>query len=255
MADEFARGLNLMENRSVKYPRPYQFRGLVFSVLLASAGIASAAGVTGTIVFEGTPPKLMDIKMDSDPACAAHNTPGQKVEVLVLGEGQTMANVFVRVISGPIGTDHPVPTEPVILDQRGCIYVPHVFGIRAGQPLKILNSDGTLHNVHAFPETNAGVNLAMPKTRTELTHVFEKPEYMFPIKCDVHPWMGAFCAVMDHPFWDVSGIDGKFAIEGLNAGTYEIEAWHEKLGTRTATLTVTEDETAKVDFSFAVPGR
>jgi plastocyanin len=176
-----------------------------------------------------------------------------KVEVLVLGPGQTMGNVFVQVKSGLPKKDHPVPKEPVVLDQKGCTYSPHVFGIRAGQTLNIMNSDGTLHNVHVMPKVNRVFNLAMPKTKTMATAVFDKPEAMFPIKCDVHPWMGAYIAVMSHPYFSTTGKDGKFTIKGLDAGTYEIEAWHERLGTKTATVTVTANETKAVNFKFSVP--
>ncbi len=228
---------------------------LSLGLALISASPTWGATITGTIVYEGKAPSLKEINMDADPSCAAKHKGPVKVEVLVLGQGQTMGNVFVHVKSGLPKKAYPVPKDPVVMDQNGCTYTPHVFGIRAGQTLKIMNSDGTLHNVHVMPKVNRVFNLAMPKTKTTATAVFEKAEPMFPIKCDVHPWMGAYCAVLSHPFFSTTGKDGKFTITGLDAGTYEIETWHERLGTKTASVTVTANETKTVNFSFSVPAK
>jgi hypothetical protein len=119
------------------------------------------------------------------------------------------------------------------------------------QPFKVLNSDGILHNVHALPKVNAQFNMAMPASRTEAVEEFAKVEGMFVIKCDVHPWMKAYVEVLSHPFFDVTGPDGTFRIAALPAGTYEIEAWHEKLGTRTASVTVADGATGSADFTFS----
>lgn len=231
------------------------FTLVTFLALVLTCGATYGATITGKIVFEGKPPNLKDINMDADPSCAMKHTGPVKVEMLVLGPGQSMGNVFVHVKSGLPKKEYPVPKDPVTLDQKGCTYTPHVFGIRAGQTLKILNSDGTLHNVNAAPKVNRAFNLAMPKTKTSATTVFDKPEPMFPIKCDVHPWMGAWCAVMSHPFFTTTKEDGKFTIDGLEAGTYEIEAWHERLGTKTQSVTVTASESKTVNFSFSVPAK
>lgn len=232
--------------------RMFAFGVLVGLVALGS-GPAFCGSIIGTVVYEDEIPNLKVTSVNSDPMCSLHHAEGVKSELLVLGDGKTMGNVFVRVKSGLGDEKYPVPTEAVVLDQKGCIYSPHVFGVRVGQALKVLNPDDTLHNVHAMPRLNAPYNIAMPKFRKEATNTFTKKEFMFPIKCDVHPWMLTWCAVMDHPFFDVTAKDGKFKIEGLKAGTYEIEAWHERLKTRTATVTVTADEEKTVDFSFAKP--
>lgn len=209
-----------------------------------------SATITGTVRYEGEVPKLRPIPMDSDPGCAAKHAEPVAPDVLVLGEGQTLANVYVSVTSGlPEGT-WPVPSEPAVLDQRGCLYVPHVLGVMVHQPVRILNSDGLLHNIHAMPKINKSYNMAMPASRTEAVETFNRVEEMFTIKCDVHPWMKAYAAVSAHPFFHVTGTDGTFEIARLPAGTYEIAAWHEKLGTRTASVTVDEGASATVDFTF-----
>ena len=171
-------------------------------------------------------------------------------EALVLGEGNALANVFVRVVSGLTEKVYPVPEEPVVLDQSGCVYLPHVLGIRVNQELKILNSDGMLHNIHPLPKINDEFNMAMPKFRKEAIRKFDKEEFIITVKCDVHPWMQCYVGVLSHPFFSVSGTDGKFAISGLDPGTYEIEAWHERLGTQKATVVVAADEAKTVDFTF-----
>ncbi|MCH7590462.1 hypothetical protein IIB34_05435 [PVC group bacterium] len=221
---------------------------VIFSFLLASQ--VSAATITGKINFEGDVPKLREIKMEADPICLMKHDSPVYSQALVLGEGNTMANVFVHVVGGSLNKDYPVPTEPVVLDQNGCMYVPHVLGVRVGQSLKILNSDGTLHNVHGMPKVNDEFNMAMPKFRKKMNRTFDKAEFMFAIKCDVHPWMGAWVAVMEHPFFNVTKEDGVFTINDLPAGEYEIEAWHEKLGTKKVSVILSEGESKDINFTF-----
>lgn len=223
--------------------------------LLAGPGASVAGTVTGTVKYEGQVPNLRPIKMDADPGCAAKHKTTVENPMLVLGEGNTMANILVRVSGGLPDREWPVPAEPVVLDQNGCTYHPHVTGIMVGQEFKVLNSDGLLHNVHALPKINDEFNMAMPANRTEASVTFDKEEDVFKIKCDVHPWMASYVAVLDHPFHDTTGKDGKFTISGLPAGSYEISAWHEKLGTKTASVTVTEDGSATVDFTMSPPKR
>src|SRR5215510_12612123 len=228
--------------------------GLVaFSVWPGAAGAGSS--ITGTVTFAGTVPKLAPIAMDAEPVCAKKHGGPVASELLVLGPGNTMGNILVWVSKGlPAGKTWPAPKTPVVLDQNGCMYKPHVMGIMVGQPYKILNSDGILHNIHTLPKVNASFNKGMPGTLKEATTVFNKPEDVFHIKCDVHPWMSAYIAVFTHPFFSATGPDGKFTISGLDAGTYEITAWHEKLGTQTASVTVGASETKTQNFKFSVPG-
>ena len=226
--------------------------GLV--AVLAWPGVADAAStVSGTITFAGKAPTLKPLSMDADPACAKKHSKPVLAEMLVLGNGNTMGNILVWVSKGlPAGKTFPVPKTPVTLDQRGCIYVPHVMGIMVGQQYRILNSDGILHNIHTLPKVNPSFNRAMPATLKETSTSFAKPEAVFNIKCDVHPWMSAYIAVFTHPFFSTTGTDGKFTISGLDAGTYEITAWHERLGTQSASVTVTGSDTKTQDFKFAV---
>jgi plastocyanin len=229
----------------------------VLVAVLGWPGLALAAStVTGTITFTGKPPALKPLAMDADPACAKKHSKPVPGEMLVLGGGNTMANVIVWVSKGlPAGKTFPVPKTPVTLDQNGCVYVPHAMGIMVGQAYRILNSDGILHNVHTLPKINPSFNRAMPATSKEASTTFAKPEPIFQIKCDVHPWMSAYIGVFTHPFFATTGTDGKFTIPGLDAGTYEITAWHERLGTQTGTVTVSGSDSKTQDFKFAVPAK
>jgi len=216
----------------------------------SAAAPSGSATILGTVTYQGEVPSLPPVSMSADPACAAKHSGPVSPEVLVVGDEGTLGNVFVKVKSGLPEGRWPAPSEPVIMDQNGCRYTPHVMGIMVGQPFKILNSDGLLHNVHALPQVNKQFNMAMPASRTEAIETFNKSEDVFAIKCDVHPWMKAWVAVTDHPFFDVTDKDGTFRIANVPAGNYEIEAWHEKLGTRTASVTVAEGATGSADFTF-----
>jgi plastocyanin len=220
-------------------------------------GIANAASsVNGTVTFDGKVPNLKPLTMDADPACAKKHPKPAANEMLVLGSGNTMGNIMVWVSKGlPAGKTWPVPKQPVVLDQDGCQYKPHVMGIMVGQTYRILNSDGVLHNIHTLPKINKSFNRGMPATLKETTTTFEKPEAVFHVKCDVHPWMSAYVSVFTHPFFSVTGTDGKFTISGLEPGTYEITAWHEKLGTQTASVTVGASDTKVQNFKFTVPAK
>lgn len=216
-----------------------------------SANLVSTSSITGTIIFEGKVPKMKVLKMDADPGCAIKHTGPVLSQTLVLGKNNTMANVFVKVVKGLSKKKYPTPKEAVVLDQNGCMYSPHVFGIMVDQTLRILNSDGILHNIHPLPKKNRKFNLAMPKSIKQTERSFKKvEEKMFVIKCDVHPWMKAYTSVMSHPFFNVTGKDGKFTIAGLEPGAYEIEAWHEKLGTQTAKVVVEAGKASSINFTF-----
>ena len=220
--------------------------------VLAFSATALAGTITGTVKFDGTAPKrLRQLKMDADPKCAKKHSGPVMSEMLVLGDGNTMGNIFIRVKGVP--GNHSAPSEPTVMDQNGCMYVPHVMGVMVGQKFLIKNSDGLLHNVHSLAKINQSFNRAMPGAVTEAEFSFDKEEVMFKIKCDVHPWMSAYVGVMTHPFYDVTGKDGKFEIKGVPAGTYEVEVWHERLGTKTASVTVGDSDTQTLDFSLSVP--
>ena len=209
---------------------------------------ATAGAITGTIRFTGTAPAPEPINRSSDPFC--EQLGAATTETVVAGSGSTLQNVFVYVKDGLGDRAFPVPSTAAVLDQKGCRYVPHVLGIQVGQTLEILSSDNTLHNVHAIPEQNREFNKAHQMAGIKHTHVFSTREVMVPFKCDVHRWMNAYVGVLDHPYYSVTGPNGTFELKGLPPGTYTIEAWHEKLGTQTQTVTIGEKQTSDVEFTF-----
>jgi plastocyanin len=143
-----------------------------------------------------------------------------------------------------------IPATPVVLDQRGCIYTPRVLGVRAGQPVEVLNSDDTMHNVHALPMANQDFNVGMSRKDTKETRTFTVPEVMVRFKCDVHPWMAAYIGVVGHPFFAVTDASGAFEIKGLPPGTYTIEAWHERFGRQMSTVTIDPKGAHTAAFTF-----
>jgi Carboxypeptidase regulatory-like domain len=213
------------------------------------AGATGSASITGKIVFEGAVPAAEKFKMSADAFCAKSHPGDVSREDIAIGKDKGLANVFVYVKSGINGT-YPAPAAAATIDQRGCTYHPHVFGMVAGQSLEILNSDDTLHNIHSLPEKNEAFNLGMPVKGMKYTKKFDQPEVMIRIKCDVHGWMSAYCGVLSHPFFAVTAADGTYTIKDLPAGTYTIEAWHEKLGTQTQQITVGAQESKPAAFTF-----
>lgn len=207
--------------------------------------------VTGKVAFQGQPPRFPAISMDADPACAAmHSARVYPDAVLVNGNG-TLKNVFVYVKSGLEGKNMAVPDDPAVLDQRACIYEPHVLGIQARQNLRIVTSDKTTHNVHPMPKTNREWNISQPPGADPIVQTFSRPEVSIPVKCNQHPWMRAYIHVVSHPFYAVSGEDGTFELKGLPPGDYEVEAVHEHYGAQVQKVTVPAKGSATADFAYA----
>jgi plastocyanin len=174
----------------------------------APAEPLGTATVTGAVSFEGEAPAGRPIAMGADPKCEAKHDGPVANQAVMVGDDGALGNVLVRVLwtGGPVGA----PTEPKVIDQRGCLYTPRVVGVQIGQTLEILNSDELLHNVHSTSSVNPPFNRAMPAAITETEVTFQQPEEPFLVKCDVHPWMASYVAVLDHPFYAVSGADGSF---------------------------------------------
>jgi plastocyanin len=212
---------------------------------------ATAGDVKGTVVLDGAAPKNEPIKMNADPVCVKENKNPQFQETYMVGsDGKSLGNVFVYVKDGLGNYVFDTPTETAKIDQKECRYHPHVFGMRVGQPLEIVNSDPTLHNIHAQPKSNQEFNTGQPIQGMKTAHTFTAKEVMVPFKCDVHGWMNAYVGVLDHPYYAVTGTDGKFELKSLPPGTYTIEAWHEKFGATTQSVTLGAKESKEVNFTF-----
>ena len=238
-------GIQMLDSRLKRAGMTFFLSLLIFSQTIF------AGTVTGKANFSGTAPQMEKISMAADPVCSSlHPEPVSEETVLVNNNG-TLKNVFVYVKEGLEGKTFPAPTTLVTINQSGCQYHPHVFGIQVGQPLELINRGSRLDNVHSLAEQSKSFNLGMPLQGMKLTKKFENPEIMVKFKCDVHPWMNAYIGVLTHPYYNVSGDEGTFEIKDLPAGDYVIEAWHEKYGTQTQNITVTEDTPAQIEFTFA----
>ncbi len=226
---------------------------ILFIVLSFFLGLGSAfAGtITGKALFEGTPGENPKIDMTADPVCRQINPGDVFQERIVINSNNTLKNVFIYIKEGLGNQTFPVSQTPVVLDQKGCTYHPRVLGIEANQKLQILNSDATLHNIHAFAKNSPEFNLGMPIQGMRLDKTFSNPEVMVKMKCDVHPWMTGYIGVLNHPFFAVTGEDGAFKIENIPAGEYTVEAWHETYGTKTQKIAVSDDAPATADFKFS----
>ena len=215
----------------------------------AAVDLAGGATLTGKIAFAGAAPKLAVLRMDAEPACAqAHSGPVHSQEVVV-NDNNTLRYVLVYVKEGLGDKSFQPLQQKVVLDQKGCLYEPHVFGVVAGQEFEIANSDPTNHNIHPLPKVNREWNTSMPPRGENLKRSFPRPE-LIPVKCNVHPWMKSYIGVFKHPFFAVSGKDGTFEIKGLPPGEYTLEAWHEKLGAQEQKVTVTAKESKAIEFTF-----
>lgn len=213
---------------------------------------AAAGSISGKVVFQGALSAADTIKMDTDPRCGAPTAPSDAVLVNASGEVQ---NAFVYLKDGLDSKyTFEAPAAPVVVDQKGCRYAPRVFGVRTGQTLEVVNADSTLHNVHSVPASNLEFNQTTPMQGTRAKLTFTVPETMVRLKCDVHPWMTAYAGVVAHPFFAVTGPDGRFEIKGLPPGTYTFEAWHERFGAETLKVTIGERQAQAVSFTFAPKG-
>ena len=211
--------------------------------------------LAGVVNLNGTAPERRSIAMDADNACAANN-PNPLSEDAVVNAGKVQ-NVFVYVKEGKTAEGRSLtaysftpPAPEVVLDQKGCQYLPHVLGMMNTQKLRVTNSDPTTHNVNAQPKSNQPFNQAQSSGAPAIVKDFPRAEVQVPVKCNQHPWMKAYVNVMRHPFFAVSGADGTFQIAGLPPGTYTVAAWHERFGEKTQTVTVGAKEQKTQDFQF-----
>lgn len=225
----------------------------LFAVSATSVRAEDNGVIKGKILFKGDKEKYKRSTLDTtkDPQCAKMKDKIGSYQVILNTKSEpiTIRNVLVSVKDGLGERKFTAPKDPIKLDQKGCEYVPHVFGVMEGQEVVIRNSDDTNHNIHFMPKVNEEFNKTQPKKDME-DKIALKAEAPFGIKCDVHPWMGAWCAVFKHPFFTVTGEEGTYELKGLPAGKYKIEAWHETFGSLTMDVEVASGATVEKDFTY-----
>jgi len=215
---------------------------------------ATAGTIMGTVKLEGPAPKRQLINMKEDPACAAAHPQGVLDESVIADANGDLANVIVYVKEGLESRVFPAPQEPVTVDQRGCVYTPHVVALMVGQTLRALNSDPTIHNVHAEAQKNPESNAVQLAGGAPIEMKFDHAEVGIQLRCDVHPWMKCYLGAFPHPYFQVTSPNGSFELKNLPPGTYTIEAWHEKYGTTNQRVTLGPKEAKTVNLIFKATG-
>lgn len=219
-------------------------------VVYFKADPATAGSVTGKILFTGKAPARKKVDMDEDPLCAKlHKSPVYD-DTVEVGRKSALANAFVYIKTGLEGKKFEPPSDPVVIDQHGCWFVPRVLGMQAGQELKAVNSDPVTHNIHPRAKVNREWNQNQPEGAEPAIRKFAWPEVMIRVKCNIHPWMKAWIGVVDNPYFAVTGADGSFEFKNVPPGAYTVEAWHEDLGTQDQQVTVTASGKAAAAFTF-----
>ena len=210
---------------------------------------AGSGSIKGTVKLQGPPPPAKPIVMAADPSCAKEHSGPAVAEDVVADANGDLGNVVVYLSDGVAEQNYPEPPQPVVLEQKGCVYQPHVVAMRAGQPLQVVNEDHTTHNIHPMPTSNREWNKSQPPG-LKIEETFARPEVSIPVKCNVHPWMRSYIAVFKHPFFSVTSKNGAFDLSNVPPGTYTVQAWHEKFGTSTQKITIGAGESKTVDFVF-----
>ncbi|HYP07827.1 MAG TPA: DUF2012 domain-containing protein [Bryobacteraceae bacterium] len=220
----------------------------ILAAILAGCSTPKPGDITGKITFSGETTQAERIDISEDEECVKLNKSGLYDNSLVVNKDGSLENVFVYIKSGLAGEAKNLPSEAVVLDQRGCQFAPRVLAVRAKQQIKITNSDPVTHNVHPIAKMNREWNQSQAPGDPALERRFVRPEVMIRVKCNVHSWMRSWIAVMDHPYFAITKADGSFSIPNVPPGDYTLEAWHEKLGTQEQRVHI--DPSGKTTLAF-----
>ena len=230
--------------------------GTLSGLVLASAAVlyhgpvvkAAPAGgtITGTVKLSGTPPKNKPIDMSKEPSCAKVHTTPIDTQNVVVGPNGGLEYVVVYLKDYK---DTGAPPSEVEFDQKGCQYVPHVVALDVNQKFKVINSDQTSHNIHPLPKNNREWNKSQPPGTAPFEESFSSEEIAIPVKCNVHPWMHGYIAVVKGPH-AVTDASGNFTLQDVAPGTYTLTTWQEKYGSQTQQVTVAPGKPAQVSITY-----
>jgi len=226
------------------------------AVALAVGDRVSAAGegsITGSVKLTGTPPHMKGIDMSKDPYCVSqHKDSPVKMENVIVGSGGGLQNVVLYISEGLSGgAATAVPSAEPEFDQKGCMYTPHVMAVDVDQKYKVVNSDQTTHNIHPLPAPgsgNIGWNKSQPPGAPPIENSWKAAD-MISVKCNIHPWMHGWHAVVKGPY-AITDESGNYTIKNVPPGSYTVTAWQEEYGTQTAKVTVAAGQAGKADFTF-----
>jgi plastocyanin len=219
------------------------------ALLIATSSPALMFGgtVSGKVTYTGTPVKQKPISMVKEPSCDKQHNPPITTETVVTGANNSLENVVVYISAG--ADDANAPAQAVTFTQKGCQYVPHVIALHTGQELHVVNADQTSHNIHPLAKANPEWNKSQPPGSPAIVQKFDQPEFI-SVKCQIHPWMHGWFAVLKTNHYSITGDGGAFTLPDLPPGKYTVTAWHEDYGTQTQDVTITGNETKSIDFSF-----
>ena len=220
---------------------------IAVAIVILCPALMFAGTISGKVTFTGTPVKQKPISMAKEPSCEKQHPTPITTETVVTGASNTLENVVVYISAG--ADDASAPAQAVTFTQKGCQYIPHVIALHTGQELHVVNGDQTSHNIHPMAKTNPEWNKSQPPGSPPIVQKFDNPEFI-SVKCQIHPWMHGWFAVLKTNHYAITGDGGAFTLPNLPPGKYTITAWHEDYGTQTQDVTVTGNETKSVDFSF-----
>jgi Carboxypeptidase regulatory-like domain len=222
---------------------------VVFAVAVGSAGPAPAGGgIEGKVTYTGTPPKMKPIDMSKEPTCQKEHNPPELTQNVATGPENALQYVVVYVSAGEKPSE--TPSETVRFDQKGCMYLPHILPMHSGQALDIYTNDPFAHNIHPMPKHNPEWNKSQPPGAPPIVTKWETPEFI-EVKCNIHPWMHGYFAVLNTNHYAVTDSSGNFTLKDVPPGKYTLTAWQEQYGTQSQEVTVGETP-AKVSFVFKV---
>jgi hypothetical protein len=219
----------------------------VFTLFVGSS-LMFAGTVSGKVTYTGTPERQRPIDMGKEPFCVKQHAKPVTYESVVTGANNALENVVVYVSSGA-PDEGQVPSQAVTFEQKGCQYLPHVVVMHTNQELKVTNDDQATHNIHPLAKANREWNKSQAPGAAPIVEKFAREEFI-SVKCNVHPWMHGYFAVLKTSHYDVSKGGGNFKLPNLPPGKYTLTAWHEEYGTQTADVTITGNETKNVNFTF-----
>ncbi len=209
----------------------------------------SGGTVTGKVTYTGTPAKQKVIDMSKEPSCAKQHATPITTETVLTGPSDSLENVVIYISAGT--PDEGAPSQAARFEQKGCQYVPHLLAFQVNQPLEIVNDDQTSHNIHPLPRLNREWNRSQPPGSPAISEKYDKPEFIL-VKCNVHPWMRGYFAVMKNSHYTITGSDGGFKLPNLSPGKYTVSAWHESYGEQSQEVTISGSESQSVNFAFKV---